>query len=212
MTWSPWGIRQRVPCESAGPSSPSAEPALRAPRRGPGGAAHNPLATLGVASGLLRVWLLGVQSPRASPPPPPHPVTRPQVAEAARRAGEGRGASLPGSRLAAPASSPPPARPRRPAPRSAPGAPLRPRPAPAPRSARLAAAAAAVASLSPSAADAPGPSGEGAPVLDPSPDTPGPVDSRVPLLHPASPKMNVRRVESISAQLEEASSTGGRMQ
>ncbi|XP_005068840.2 Kv channel-interacting protein 4 isoform X1 [Mesocricetus auratus] len=32
---------------------------------------------------------------------------------------------------------------------------------------------------------------------------------RVSLSHPASPKMNVRRVESISAQLEEASSTGG---
>ncbi|XP_005068844.2 Kv channel-interacting protein 4 isoform X2 [Mesocricetus auratus] len=31
---------------------------------------------------------------------------------------------------------------------------------------------------------------------------------RVSLSHPASPKMNVRRVESISAQLEEASSTG----
>lgn len=34
---------------------------------------------------------------------------------------------------------------------------------------------------------------------------------RLSLRHPASAKMNVRRVESISAQLEEASSTGGRM-
>lgn len=51
-----------------------------------------------------------------------------------------------------------------------------------------------------------------APVPDPSPAAPGPVDSlRVPLSNPAYPKMNVRRVESISAQLEEASSTGGRM-
>ena len=43
----------------------------------------------------------------------------------------------------------------------------------------------------------PGPSSECAPVSDPSPDASGPVDSRVPLLHPASPKMNVRRVESL---------------
>ncbi|XP_055443545.1 translation initiation factor IF-2-like [Bubalus kerabau] len=101
-----------------------------------------------------------------------------------------------------------PARPRCPAPRRAPGAPRRPPPAPA--SAPRALPAAAADSLAPSAADAPGPSSECAPVPDPSPDASGPVDSRVPLLHPASPKMNVRRVESISAQLEEASSTGAK--
>lgn len=49
-------------------------------------------------------------------------------------------------------------------------------------------------------------------VPDPATDAPGPAAFQVSLLHHATPKMNVRRVESISAQLEEASSTGGRMQ
>lgn len=62
-----------------------------------------------------------------------------------------------------------------------------------------------------SATDAPGLRSECAPVPDPLVDAPEPGDPRVPLLHPATPKMNVRRVESISAQLEEACSTGGRM-
>lgn len=73
-------------------------------------------------------------------------------------------------------------------------------------------AVATAASLAPSAAEASGPSSECALVSDPSTDAPELANSRVLLLHPASQKMNVRRVESISAQLEEASSTGGRMQ
>lgn len=210
---SPWRIRQT--------SRKDAVPSFRSLRRARHCAQERvqetPLVTRGQLSESPMVSLGSDFSVARAPEPVPHPVIRQQVAEALRgRAREGAphswaGGSSSGFQSSAPA-------PPRPAPRSAPGAPRRPPPAPASAPSALPAATAAAAatttadSLTLSAADAPGPCGECAPVPDPSPDVPGPLDSGVPLLNPASSKMNVRRVESISAQLEEASSTGGRMQ
>lgn len=175
------------------------------------GSLHDPKSSL-VSSGS------GCSVTRATPPSP-HRVSRQQVAGAAPERAKGGGLSLSASAaprsLTAPSLPPPPLRPARaPADQhlAAPAAPptgLCPHLQPVPRAQP---AVAAAASLAPSTAEAPGPSSECAWVSDPSTHTPEPANSRVLLLHLASQKMNVRRVESISAQLEEASSTGGRMQ
>lgn len=117
-----WGTQPRVRCEGAVPSSPSAQPGAARSKTGSARRSSQPAGNSRVASGLFRVWLLGRQSPRASPPAGDSAAGgRGDV-----RAGEGRGRLLrlqaPRS-LSQPARAPPPPsaaqRPRRPPPASA---------------------------------------------------------------------------------------------